>query len=311
MQNLTSDFNEVGRFVRESIHLKQISAKSFIVTVFGDVISQHSGQVWLGSLINSLQPLGFSERLIRTSVFRLVKDDWLEVNKIGRKSYYRFTETANKHYTKAARRIYAPQREHPDGNWLIVLPSLVDKRKLPALKKQLSWLGFNLISSGAYAHPSLDQTSLEETIKELDLSDSLIVFSSHIYDEDSESTLRKLVHKQWNIDELHQRYLLLIDDYQKILEQLESGTDITDHDCYLLRLILVHEYRRILLNDYELPQNMLPANWSGYQACTAVKQLYGHLAKPSTRFIIKNMQDAGGYLQKPIDSFKKRFQYKL
>ena len=159
--------NDLGSFINQRAEIANISCKSFIVTVFGDVISQHGSWVWLGSLIDSLKPLGFSERLIRTSVFRLVKDDWLQVKKIGRKSYYAFTESANNHYTKAARRIYAGSSQHSDGRWLIVIPSSVSENKLLLLKRQLRWLGFSSLSSGAYAHPSIDQASLEETIKNL------------------------------------------------------------------------------------------------------------------------------------------------
>jgi len=308
MQPQTSKSIDINRFIQGRIELKNISSKSFIVTVFGDVISQHGQWVWLGSLIESLQPFGLSERLVRTSVFRLLKDDWLQVKKVGRKSYYAFTDTANQHYTKAARRIYAAQSQYADGNWLIVIPTMVSKDKLPALKRQLSWLGFSSLSTGAYAHPSLEQTSLEETIKELKLEQSVIIFSSKVYDQGSESALKKLVQKKWNIDQLQVSYQSLIDDYQQISEQLENNNEISEQQCFLLRIMLIHEYRRILLQDHELPQNMLPENWVGFYANSLVKKLYAKLAKPSTRFIVNNMQNVDGLITKPNNSFNKRFK---
>ncbi len=63
-------------------------AKSLIITFFGDVISQHGGEIWLGSITRSVEALGVNDRLVRTSVFRLAKEGWLEVEREGRKSFY-------------------------------------------------------------------------------------------------------------------------------------------------------------------------------------------------------------------------------
>jgi phenylacetic acid degradation operon negative regulatory protein len=305
--------NDLDSFINQRAEVANISCKSFIVTVFGDVISQHGHWVWLGSLIESLEPLGFSERLIRTSVFRLVKDDWLQVKKVGRKSYYAFTESANNHYTKAARRIYAGSTQHSDGRWLIVIPSLVNEDKLVLLKRQLRWLGFSTLTSGAYAHPSIDQTSLEETIKELELNDSVIIFSSRLLNDASSVALKTLVFDKWNIESLEYSYQSLLDSYQPILELLESNKTTpkfqhTQQQYFLIRLLLIHEYRRILLKDHELPENLLPEKWSGLIANHLVKHFYSVVAEKSTNFVNSEMQDSDGYLSKAIKSFKKRFK---
>ena len=61
-------------------------AKSLIITVYGDAISHHGGAAWLGSVINLVEPLGLNERIVRTSVFRLSKEEWLSSSQIGRRS---------------------------------------------------------------------------------------------------------------------------------------------------------------------------------------------------------------------------------
>ena len=55
-----------------------ISSTAVVFTFFCDVVTQHGGEIWLGSVIQALAPLGINERLTRTAVFRLVQDDWLE-----------------------------------------------------------------------------------------------------------------------------------------------------------------------------------------------------------------------------------------
>ena len=49
-------------------------SKSLVMTIFGDTVNPHGGSVWLGSLIELAAPFGLSDRLVRTSVFRLVQE---------------------------------------------------------------------------------------------------------------------------------------------------------------------------------------------------------------------------------------------
>jgi len=300
--------SDIERFIAERAEQANISCRTFIVTIFGDLVSQHGHWIWLGSLIETLAPLGFKERLVRTSVFRLVKEDWLQVKKVGRKSYYRYTETANNHYIKAAKRIYSGDSRVAENNWLILLPSFVEEPKLSSLKRQLNWLGFSSIASGAYAHPNCDQDSLNETIKELELVDSVIVFSAKTIDQQSLIVLKNLVHYKWQIDALQQRYQLLIDTYSPFAKMLKSNNKINDQQSLSLRTLLVHEYRRILLTDHELAEDMLPPNWKGHEANQLVEKLYAKLSKSSTRYICSHLQSIDGYLTQPIPQFSQRFK---
>ena len=65
-----------------------LRAGSLIVTVFGDAIAPRGGTVWIGSLIRIMADFGVSERLVRTSVYRLTRDGWLAVKQTGRRSDY-------------------------------------------------------------------------------------------------------------------------------------------------------------------------------------------------------------------------------
>ena len=56
----------------------RVQARALITSVFGDAVLPRGGRVWLGSLIQLLAPLDINERLVRTTVFRLVKEEWLQ-----------------------------------------------------------------------------------------------------------------------------------------------------------------------------------------------------------------------------------------
>lgn len=293
-------------FIAKRSNISNISCKSYIVTFFGDVLSQHGDWLWLGSLIEALKPLGFSERLIRTSVFRLVQDDWLQTNKEGRCSYYAFTDSARLHYEKAARRIYAGKAASWHGNWLIVLPSFVPEEQLVNFRRQLHWLGFSTLSSGVFAHPSIDKQSLEETLDEMNLTNAVIVFTSKTLDDSSANVLKKLVRQRWHLDDLEQEYQHFLGCYQPILDNLVA-MDLTEQQSFLMRTLLIHEYRRMLLKDHELPLDMLPESWSGFSAHELVDKLYAALAQSSLRYISQELKNSSGLLPKEQNTYWQRF----
>lgn len=277
-----------------------------VVTVFGDVVSQHGSWVSLASLIQVLEPFGFNERQIRTSVYRLVQNDWLQVNKVGRCSYYCFTNTATGHYEKAARRIYAVNQQDWDHNWTLVLPVSVPDEKNEAFKKSLIWQGFNTLSSGLYAHPSSDRSSLDELIHELGLINDLVVFSASTSDLNSQGVLKNLIKNRWKLPELEAYYQTFLDFYRPICQKIFL-TLPDPAECLLLRQVMIHDYRRILLRDPDFPAAMLPPGWVGHEAQDLVKRTYKILAEPSNYYIGEKMNNAQGPMPEPNQRFYTRF----
>src|SRR5210317_1846230 len=98
-----------------------IRAGSLIITIFGDAIAPRGGTVWIGSLIRVLDDFGINERLVRTSVFRVTKDHWLDVDQVGRRSYYKLSSDGADRFEQATLRIYGDPRQSWDGDWCLVL----------------------------------------------------------------------------------------------------------------------------------------------------------------------------------------------
>lgn len=69
-----------------------ISARSALVTILGDTIAPLGGAAWLADVITLAEPFGFSERLIRTSMFRLAAEGWVVSERHGRRSRYGLTD---------------------------------------------------------------------------------------------------------------------------------------------------------------------------------------------------------------------------
>ena len=282
-------------------------AGSLIVTLFGDTISQHGNTVWLGSVINALEPFGLNQRLVRTAVYRLMQDDWLHSTQVGRKSFYRFTDTGLRHYQKAARRIYAAEHSEKSGDWLFVYLTSLPEKERELLRKELRWLGFGNLFAGVMAKPGAERRSLDETLRELGLHEQVMIMRSHPDDVASAERLRQMVFECWDLAQLEQQYRTMWEAFQPLCERLKKGDKLSPERAFQLRTLLIHEYRRLLLKDAELPESLLPAAWVGRDVHNLTANLYRRIQAAAEAFVLDNMETASGQLPPASKDYFTRF----
>ncbi len=286
---------------------RPLRAGSLIISVFGDSLSQHGNSIWLGSLIKALAPFGLNSRQIRTAVFRLVKEDWLVSRQSGRRSYYSFTDFGIRHYEKAARRIYASQGEDWNGKWTVVIPAFVANEKRDELRRELLWLGYGVIAPGILAHPSGVRQSLDETLQEMGITDKVVVLLAETEELASRTCLKQLAHSSWKLDEIETRYEQFLEKFRPLSKAIKRAKKLDPKDCFLIRTLLIHEYRRILLSDAALPVELLPVNWPGKKALELTADLYGAVHKGAMVYIQTNMETVDGQLPGADKKYYSRF----
>ena len=280
---------------------------SLIVTLFGDVVSQHGGSIWLGSLVRAMAPLGLNERLVRTSVFRLVKEGWLEFDRVGRRSYYRFTEYGSHEYQRAARRIYAMDDQAWNGRWQVVVPLALPDDQRERFRRSLHWQGFRAISTGTYAKPGSGGRVLLDTLEEFDAVDQVLVMEADTLPQTPPALLRDLVQEVWQLDEVALRYRDFLKHFKPLFKLLQKGTELESEAAFIARVLLIHDYRRILLQDTRIPQELLPARWPGDQALADTGAAYLQLAKSSVDYICANLEGDNGLVPAVDRRFAMRF----
>lgn len=294
-------------FLQQRLQQGNISSTTLLLTFFCDVVTEHGGEIWLGSVIHALAPLGISERLIRTSVFRLIQDDWLKSRKQGRRSYYRLTETGEHYYQRAARRIYASHSPAWDGVWTLLFASMVDKDKRDSLRKGLLWLGYGSFAPGVFALPSGDVQPLNELLRDLDLEDSIVKMRAQAEPSMRGQNLKQLVLSRWDLDDLRRRFAEFTRRYKAAVRILRRKQPPDAQILLLLRVLMIHEYRRLLLHDPELPATMMPANWEGHAAQNLVGDIYRMVVEPTSRWISRELVGANGPLKESPGLLQKRF----
>ena len=297
----------VNRLIEDFNRRRPMRTTSLIVTIFGDVVSQHGDTIWLGSLVQSLATLGISERLVRTSVFRLVKEGWLEAERVGRRSYYRFTPYGNHEYARAARRIYALGKLDWNGRWQLVIPQDLAEEHRDRFRRSLFWQGYRNIGGGTFAKPGKAGQELAETVAEFDATDRVIVMEAEMADLASRQAIRTLVRDSWNLTEVAGNYRDFQKRYRPLFRLLQSSPDLAPETAFVARTLLIHEYRRILLQDTPLPEVLLPPAWPGAEALQATGSAYAQLAPASVAYIAEHLESGNGAMPPPDKEFWERF----
>lgn len=284
-------------------------AKSLISTVYGDAIMPHGGAAWLGSLIDLMAHFDMSERIVRTSVFRLGKDDWLTNTQIGRRSFYRVTESGRERFAAAERRIYAPLVRHWDRGWHMVLigqPSIgPDLRE--TLRSELAWLGFGAVSPNVLAHPAHDEATLHRLLRDLGVADKVVLMRAEHDRSGGFGAMRELVRDCWNIERLEADYAGFLSRFRPVWQALDGADDLDPRRCFLLRTLMIHDFRRILLRDPMLPPDLLPPDWPGQASRMLTRNIYRLILGPSESFVMNSLTTADGPLPEASPAFFDRF----
>ena len=247
--------------------------KSLVMTVCGDAIAPHGGAFWLGSMIDLLGPLGVSERLVRTSVFRLVQEGWLTASREGRRSRYALEPKALPRFERANRRIYSPPGLDWDGRWTFVLASngSIDGDLRALLRKELAWEGFAMLATGVMTHPAPDRDTLREILARAGADGKVFVCDAAGLPGVGARPLPELVGDAWDLSGVVAGYRGFIETFTQLADM---DPDIAPQDAFAIRTLLIHAYRRVQLHDPMLPLGLLPDPWPGSDAYELAGRIY-------------------------------------
>lgn len=286
----------LSRFRRQ----RPVRAGSLIVTVFGDALALRGGAISLQSLIQLLAPFGLAERLVRTSVARLASDDWLAARKLGRLSEYRLSDAGRRRFLEATRRIYAGPETRWSGRWTLILMPGLDAARRQAVREALRWEGFGELEAGVLAHPALTPAEARAHLSLAGFAEGPIVLDSIAVDPGAHE---RLVREGWDLSELAARYTRFIRGF----EALRGGTALTPADAFLVRTLLIHEYRKIHLRDPMLPSSLLPADWPGVAAYELCRAIYSDVCADAELHLSATAQRLSGSLPPAQSSLFERF----
>ncbi len=304
VQNLLDTFRERNR----------VKAGSLIISVFGDAVLPRGGEIWLGSLINLLAPLDLNERLIRTTVFRLVKDEWLTTQTQGRRTDYKLSASGWRRFEEASKQIYASNAPNWDNRWrLVMLVAELPPKVREQLRRAFYWQGFGELNANCFVHPSADLAASFDALRVDGMADvlpqlmPLVAVNPRLGQSANDADI---VRSAWDLAHLSEDYVAFVKTYKSILDALQKTkkSSMDEESAFLTRTLLIHDYRRLLLRDPELPEVLLPAKWPGQTARMLTKELYRRLLAPSESHLNKHLILANGEAPAASDLVLRRFE---
>jgi len=282
---------DVHRLIKSLQQDSSLKVWSLIVTFFGDAIVARGGNVSARTVQTVLSGMGIGAGAVRTAFSRLASDQWIFRHKIGRESFYELVVDGYQPFKSASVRIYSPSHSSMDlqnkRNWTVAV-------KNPATKtNSISVSGDGMrITSNCW----LFDTIKPDTKKKLQ-RDGFMLLTGDLADL-----------PEWVTDKLlpntvSQGYVLLEQRFSSIkradkLEPLES---------LVLRCLLIHQWRRLLLRSQALPSEMLPDTWPETRCREFVSNLYHMLLPGSEAWLDEYAACADGPLPAPSVDVRLRF----
>jgi phenylacetic acid degradation operon negative regulatory protein len=303
MATVASFQDRCDSLIRSYRQQPDASARTLLVTVFGDGVEPHGGEVWAGSLLRLVEPFGINERLARTSLNRLVGEGLVVTRRHGKRSFYSVTPVARREFLRAERRIYHPRGDPWDGRWTVVVDTrIVAPPARAAVRQQLASLDFAPLAPSIHVSPFDHTDALGRFLSDLGLGDQVVIFRGEtpatvgLGDRDLArmvSSGLKGLEPAWR--KFLRRFKPLADAAAATAAG-DPAAAVDGESAFLTQTLVVHAYRRIVLKEPELPAGLWQADWVGDTAYEVAARCYHALAAPAEAHLLAVCQAGGAPL---------------
>jgi phenylacetic acid degradation operon negative regulatory protein len=269
---------------------------SIVITIFGDAIVPRGGSVWLGTLLDFFRMIDIGEGAVRTAMSRLAADGWLERQRDGRNSFYRLTERGQKTFVEATRQIYSAHGPEWKGGFDVVFLERNGDNGRDGPRARLEQAGFAAAAPGVMLAPPGTE------ISQLKDADGIALRLGG----DIEAC-RRLAAASWPVAEAAQAYERFLSAFEPLEQAIANGGTLTDGQAMVARILLIHEYRRVVLRYRPLPSELLPADWPGETALSLCRTLYHALLPQAEAWLDRYGRAQEGPLPAPDPAIHRRF----
>lgn len=226
-----------------------------MISLFGD-LAQGEGDVIDGPVLTAImQLLQVKPEATRVALHRLRKDGWISSEKFGRISQHSLTAKGRAESVAASPRIYA---QPPDGHddWQLIM---LEEASADSPKK-MATLGFASLTKRIY----LGHSHTPAPTHALQLLGG---------------SVPAWVSKQLEPDELRNDYSALVGTLSDLKRVIPGN--IGPLETAVLRCLIVHNWRRLVLKHPSLPSRLVSPDWPGLTCHRLVAEMLKQFPRPS------------------------------
>ena len=118
---------------------------------------------------------------------------------------------------------------------------------------------------------------------------------------------RRLIGEAWPLAEIGGAYRDFIATFTPLDAWLGGPERLSPADAILARVLLIHQYRRVLLRDPLLPAALLPVDWPASEARALCGRIYQALLPASEQWLDAFGESVAGKLPAPDTGLARRF----
>ena len=233
----------------------------------------------------------------------------------GKLSEYRLSKNGRARFDEATKRIYGEPDTTWSGRWTLIVVPPMRAAQRNEIREELVvarfWRDLRQCVRASrirFAGPAL------RSAMRADLLSKVVAFDASLAGEDAP---QRLVDLGWDLEDLGLRYERFVARFAVVRAEFQRHRDIDPgdleprdfepRDCFLVRTLLIHEYRRLHLRDPLLPAQLLRSNWPGAQAAILCRDIYVRVFGPSETYLSRVAARLTGALPAADASVLQRF----
>ena len=257
------------------------------------------GVISLSSLQEILGNLGIEKNAVRTAMSRLASDGWVKRHRVGRQSFYSLDANGRELFETASTRIYASEPQSWNETFELVLRQEESHKTRAQFRQEMRQLGYGSPIPDLYIRPKMACAA------KADIKNALAVMEASNLVSGS---MTAFIAQTWPVDELNLKYKSLISKYTPVYQAADRGEIDSPQDCLCVRILLIHDWRRLVLQDVDLPMDLKPSDWMGEEARQLIANLYRLLCADSETYLDGCLAAPGDFLPAANSEFAVRFQ---
>lgn len=262
---------------------------SLVITIFGDAVQLRGGRVAMADLQVLMDRTRVELGTLRTAMSRLTKDGWVDRDRLARNSFYTLSPSGVQHFTTATHRIYAAQANAGDALAVGILEPRTGKSKTHQDK-------FLSRSMAMVPRPGCAIWVTDSAPTEQDMADAG-VFSLPA----SAGSVPDWVIDQLGTPERAAQFEQLAKRWSATHANISALHDLSPLDAMVMRTLLIHDWRRTLLRQPDIPAKFLPDDWPEPACRAQIGAIYNALLPHSESWWSTPVTPAG------MDALERRF----
>ena len=218
---------------------------------------------------------------------------------------HRLTRDGERRFDDAYRRIYHRPPEEWHGLWELVAAAGVPATRRAMLRDELAWTGFGELASGVFVRPHEPARPLPAIVAAPGIAGRVVVAQAG--DLPGQPPLAAAAGRAWDLTVLAAEYRQFLHRCGAVIERFRAGEAHDPEQCFVVRTLLVHAYRRVLLRDPLLPAALLPLDWPGAAAHTLCRDFYRLTHRLAETHLAATLAGDGESLPPANAEFRARF----